>query len=283
MSRFFYHILTDPGDGDVEFDTSVSVGNLSIDINGSPSGLSTVQVNDGYYFDYTISGLYTIAISAADQVEFTNIPLVADEDNVTTQNLQSVDGYIYYSGGYLRVYTDGGSKNLHAGDVVNNDTAGGTDVPASAEIAKTLGAEIDTLVNNLGDATAIDVAKYRHVLGESRLAALTSGQSTAIPSVWVEQGTQQKVGGDVEFFPTDTKIHIRCQLKAAAGGTAQIVLYISDQDIVYSSTITSTSWTNVTLDAPIQNVSSGIYKVDVGLIGNGSLNASMQQVSVMVK
>lgn len=145
MSREFFHILTDPGDGDLEFDTSVNVANLAVDLDGSPSGLSFTQVNDGYYFEFTVSGLYTISISAVDQDEYTDMALVADEDNVTTQMLQSVEDYIYSSGGYLRIYTDGSSKNLHAGDIVDDDTTGGSAVPSSAEIAKTHGEEIDTL------------------------------------------------------------------------------------------------------------------------------------------
>jgi len=156
MSREFLHILTDPGDGDLEFDTSVDVGDLAVDLDGSPAGLSFTQVNDGYYFEYTVSGSYTLSISGVDQDEYTDMPLVADEDNVTTQMFQSVDGYIYLSGGYARVYT-GGNKNLHAGDIVDDDTTGGSAVPASAEIVKTLGAEIDILNNRFaaGDTPSV--------------------------------------------------------------------------------------------------------------------------------
>lgn len=156
MSRFFFHILNDPGTG-LEFDTSIAVGDLSADLDGSPSGLSFTQVNDGYYFEYTVSGQYTIKISGVAQDEFTTIPLIAIEDNVTTAMLQSVKGYIYSSGGYLRVYTDGSSAILHAGDVVNDLTTGGAAVPLSAAQGVALKALIDTINNRFSAGEDINL------------------------------------------------------------------------------------------------------------------------------
>ncbi len=283
MSRFFFHILTDPGDGDLEFDTSIAVGDLAVDLDGSPSGLSFVQVGDGYYFDYTVSGLYTISILAVDQDEYTNIPLVADEDNVNTQMAQSVDGYIYMSGGFMRVYTDGSSKSLHAGDIIDNDTAGGAAVPASAAIVKTLGSEIDTLSNAIGGIGGS--ARWRHVYSEHRESTIVVGNAVAAPTEWEETAAAvKKIGFEVDLFDTDDKIRIRCELKVAAGGDAISILYIDDDNVAQSQTITSTSWTSVLYELTFaSSVVAGIYKIEIALGGDAVNKSYMRKVAVQVR
>ncbi len=283
MSRFFFHILTDPGDGDLEFDTSIAVGDLDVDLDGSPSGLSFVQVGDGYYFDYTVSGLYTIAILTVDQDEYTNIPLVADEDNVNTQMNQSVDGYIYSSGGFQRVYTDGSSKNLHAGDIVNDDTTGGAAVPSSAAIVKVLGAEIDTLSNAIGGIGGS--ARWRHVFSEQRLAGIAVSNAVAVPTEWEETAVAvKKIGFEVDLFDTDDKIRVRCQLNNDAGGDAICILYIDDDNVAQSQTITATSWTDVVFELTFaSSVSAGIYKIEIGLGGDASNSSYLRKVAVQVR
>jgi len=270
MSRLFFHMLTDPGDGNVEFDTTTAVGNLSLDIDGSPSGLSFTQVNDGYYVDFTTSGLGTIKISGVAQDEFTNIPLIATEDNVDSTFLQSVAGYIYESGGKLRVYTDGSSAILHAGNIA----ADGTIVAMQAEI---------DAISNINSALRSGT-RWRTIYSESRIAGVSDGQVAAAASEWVSTDTSRvaKVSFEYEKLEGDTIARFTCEAKNSASDDTYLKLVADGAGFSLSETpIVSSSFVEKTTEYDLSNLDNGLHVMTIDIkvsSGTGTIRKPVVQI-----
>lgn len=281
MSRFFFHILTDPGDGNLEFDTSVAAGNFTADLDGSPSGLSFTQSGDGYYFDYTVTGQYTIKISGVAQDEFTTVPLIATEDNIDTTMLQSVKGYIYSSGGYLRVYTDGSSAILHAGDIVNDLTTGGSTKVLSAEQGKTLYQKILAITGAGGNGTA----SRRVVFSESLAATASAGNEAAAFTEYPETAGSEKIKRRFAFYknPEDKVLIVLCQVKTAGGSDGYVILSVDgnfNNEADVSSSITD--WTDFSHTEDISAVDAGLHEVTIGIqISSGSGTMYARKITVI--
>ncbi len=148
MARFIWTNLIDGGDGDLEFDTSITVGNITVEKNGSPWVVTVNQVNDSYYFTYTESASYTILYSGVAQSELTNLRLTGD-DGIADANLNpaNVLGMVKKDGSdFLYVYTDGSSVLCHAGNLVNDLTTGGTGFALTAQQGVAIKALIDAIV-----------------------------------------------------------------------------------------------------------------------------------------
>ncbi len=124
-------------------DREIDVSTLTVDLNGSPSGLSFTNNGDGHYYcTVTASGKYTLKINGVAQDESTDRYVTAD-DNLTTQDINGspVKGDVVVSGGNLVLYN--GTTVLHEADIVNDLTTGGTTEPLSAEQGKTLKTAVD--------------------------------------------------------------------------------------------------------------------------------------------
>jgi len=269
MSRFFFHILADPGDGDLEFDTSIDVGDLAVDLDGSPAGLSFTQVGDGYYFDYTASGLYTISISAVDQDEFTNIPLIAIEDNIDTTMLQSVKGYIYSSGGFLRLYTDGSSPVLDASDVVDDLTTGGAAVPLSAAQGVILNTKILNAIKARDSAnfgTSLNGNARRMIYSDFQVASAADGNEAAAVKVYTESASSYKIKIRFPYYRIsgENKLIIICD--AYATGDDMVLKVSLDGTTANIFNISWAAWHEDYLEIPLDDFGGGIFEVTVNIL-----------------
>lgn len=151
--------------------------------DGVNTALSGAEILGGSLVDIEYDGtqfqLLTWRPAVEENPTYTNVTATKVQSTTIELGHASDTTLSRVSAGLIAVE---GSNLLRASDVVNDDTTGGTAVPASAEIVKTLGAEIDAItVPAAADATeqeaGTEAAKY--------VAPLTQQRHPSAVKCWV--------------------------------------------------------------------------------------------------
>lgn len=163
-SRFIFQIAQEDSEGNLQLVKDIDVSDFTVYKNGvimSPQPTITNNGDGNYYFEISETANYTIYYNGIEQDELKLIHATAD-DVLTVTNLATspAKGNIYLNGSdELEVYTDGIHSILHGGDVVNDLTTGGVDVPLSAEQGKTLNTSKISITDIVDNLTSTDSNK----------------------------------------------------------------------------------------------------------------------------
>lgn len=169
MARLSVYFFQEDVSGNTTLNKNINPSAITLEKNGSPIGSTWTNNGDGtYYTNIASSGLYTVKLNGAEQDEFKNI-YIAAEDSITTGSLDSdvlfingsgdlsfvsksillstkdiinnltststVDALSAAQGKYIQ------DNFLEISDIVNDLTTGGASVPLSAEMGKTLNSQ----------------------------------------------------------------------------------------------------------------------------------------------
>ena len=237
--RITFPILSEDESGNLIFDREVDVSTLTVYKDSTLMSSQPTIYNNGdgtYYFEFTESGTYGVKINGVIQSEFWDIPVCSTTDTLSDSvNLDPSPskGKIQKDGSdYLELYN--GDTVLHEADVVDDDTTGGSDVPASAEIVKTLGEEIDAL-------DVPTVYRRRNIYCQINEAATAAGETAGAIASWQETSTSyvNKIKFNYIKQSNDEKVIINFYGRSdTAAGSLQIDVsgYNEEQAIAVNGT-----------------------------------------------